>query len=88
MAARRAARAAARSERGLDRPGRPDRSRAAPAGEDVTEFGSIPAGRINQMAPEDITVFRPGSFRLAWAGSRVRVGHHEVHPAASGWMAA
>jgi hypothetical protein len=51
MAARRAARAAARSERGLDRPGRPDRSRAGPAGEDVTESGSIPAERIDQMAP-------------------------------------
>src|SRR6185437_5822809 len=66
MAARRAARAAtraaARSECDLDRPGRPDRSRAGPAGEDVTELDSIPAGRINQEGPYRITVFRPAAF--------------------------
>src|SRR5689334_2741771 len=61
-AARAAARAAARSECDLDRPGRPDRSRAGPAGEDVTELDSIPAGRINQEGPYGITDFRPGSF--------------------------
>src|SRR5689334_14196770 len=66
MAARRAARAAtraaARSECDLDRPGRPDRSRAGPAGEDVTELDSIPAGRIDQEGPYGITVFRPAAF--------------------------
>jgi hypothetical protein len=55
MAARRAAlaaaRAAARSACDLDRPGRPDRSRADPAGEDVKALDSIPAGRIDQESP-------------------------------------
>src|SRR5712671_1414919 len=68
-AARAAARAAARSECDLDRPGRPGRSRAAPAGEDVTELDSIPAGRINQESPYGITDFRPAAFR---AGLRVQ----------------
>src|ERR1700757_951409 len=63
MAARRAARAAARSACDLDRPGRPDRSRADPAGEDVTELDSIPAGRINQEGPSRITNFRGVPFR-------------------------
>src|SRR6187200_2875600 len=63
MAARRAARAAARSPCDLDRPGRPDRSRADPAGEDVTEFDSIPAGRIDQEGPDCITDFRAVPFR-------------------------
>src|SRR6185503_8336286 len=67
MAARRAARAAtraaARSACDLDRPGRPDRSRADPAGEDVTEFDSIPAGRIDQEGPYCITDFRAVPFR-------------------------
>src|SRR2546429_3426167 len=58
-AARAAARAAARSECDLDRPGRPDRSRAAPAGEDVTELDSIPAGKINQESPHGLTNFPP-----------------------------
>src|SRR5690349_24828421 len=62
-AARAAARAAARSACDLDRPGRPDRSRADPAGEDVTEFDSIPAGRIDQEGPDCITDFRPVPFR-------------------------
>src|SRR5436190_9332347 len=57
-AARAAARAAARSPCDLDRPGRPDRTRADPAGEDVTELDSIPAGRIDQEGPYRITVFR------------------------------
>src|SRR5690242_17100263 len=67
MAARRAARAdaraAARSACDLDRPGRPDRSRADPAGEDVTELDSIPAGRIDQEGPCCITDFRAVPFR-------------------------
>jgi hypothetical protein len=67
MAARRAAlaaaRAAARSACDLDRPGRPDRSRADPAGEDVTELDSIPAGRIDQEGPYCITDFRAVPFR-------------------------
>src|SRR6266566_2356110 len=62
-AARAAARAAARSECDLDRPGRPERSRADPAGEDVTELDSIPAGRINQEGPYRITVFRAAAGR-------------------------
>src|SRR5512133_2437269 len=62
-AARAAARAAARSACDLDRPGRPDRSRADPAGEDVTEFDSIPAGRIDQEGPSCITDFRAVPFR-------------------------
>src|SRR5438105_15239425 len=65
-AARAAARAAARSECDLDRPGRPERSRADPAGEDVTELDSIPAGRINQEGPYRITVFRAAAFRARW----------------------
>ena len=69
-AARAAARAAARSECDLDRPGRPDRSRAGPAGEDVTELDSIPAGRINQEGPYRITVFLAAAFRR----SRLAVG--------------
>ena len=63
MAARRAALAAARSACDLDRPGRPDRSRADPAGEDVTALDSIPAGRIDQEDPCRITVFRAAAFR-------------------------
>src|SRR6476661_1028293 len=63
MAARRAARAAARSACDLDRPGRPDRMRADPAGEDVTELDSIPAGRIDQEGPYCITDFRAVPFR-------------------------
>src|SRR5689334_15481155 len=62
-AARAAARAAARSACDLDRPGRPDRSRADPAGEDVTELDSIPAGRIDQEGPYRITDFRAFPFR-------------------------
>src|SRR5580765_3160259 len=62
-AARAAARAAARSACDLDRPGRPDRSRADPAGEDVTELDSIPAGRIDQEGPYCITDFRAVPFR-------------------------
>src|SRR5690348_8221239 len=85
MAARRparaAARAAARSECDLDRPGRPDRSRAGPAGEDVTELDSISAGRIDQEGPYGITVFRPAAFRRdGWrSGTLLRQG---------GWPAA
>src|SRR5580693_2512234 len=56
MAARRAARAA-------ERPERPARDRTDPAGEDVTEVDSIPAGRIDQAGPHRITVFRPATFR-------------------------
>ena len=44
-------------------PGRPDRSPADPAGEDVTEFDSIPAGRIDQEGPYCITDFRAVPFR-------------------------
>src|SRR5438105_12464883 len=62
-AARAAARAAARSECDLDRPGRPDGSRADPAGEDVTELDSIPAGGIDQEGPYCITDFRAVPFR-------------------------
>src|SRR5438874_13422939 len=62
-AARAAARAAARSPCDLDRPGRPDRSRADPAGDDVTEFDSIPAGRIDQEGSDCITDFRAVPFR-------------------------
>src|SRR5436305_6828129 len=75
MAARRAARAAARSPCDLDRPGRPDRSRADPAGEDVTELDSIPAGRIDQEGPYCITDFRAVPF------PQQRVDDHAVHPA-------
>src|ERR1700750_707827 len=55
--------APARSACDLDRPGRPDRSRADPAGEDVTELDSIPAGRIDQEGPYCITDFRAVPFR-------------------------
>src|ERR1700751_4751317 len=62
-AARAAARAAARSACDLDRPGRADTSPADPAGEDVTELDSIPAGRIDQEGPYCITDFRAVPFR-------------------------
>jgi hypothetical protein len=68
MAARRAALAAAcacaRPGCVADRPPRDlaRRARASPADEGVTELDSIPAGRINQIAPIGITDFRAGAF--------------------------
>src|SRR6516225_7546726 len=84
IAARRAARAAAaasarplaerlgpeRPDRACDRPDRVCGDAATSAGEDMTDRGSIQAGRINRVSPRYITVFRAAAFRRrpAWRG--------------------